>query len=283
MENTEKKSIGEIIQSLVGQFGKELYLPENELRLKGLLFDFASDFAKELKILKVAIAERIPSKFLSCDGKDDEEKFRTMQLCKTYLVDEVGLMEERVSQVLNVLADGLGWETKLKEEQIENPNKTVEKEKYPVEIEPESKNEIDYGELIKQTLGAFPLYRTRRTFWKTHSEFADTVNIGHSKDIDVPRFIKELMKRLNLNSETPSLILNDELKRFIDKYLKKAPLLSGDLYLMIGGIANAWDSISFDFAFCALILLNNSFPMSYKLIGGFEDERIFDRVGLKHK
>ena len=70
MENTIEK----IMQSLVEQYGKELYLPENELRFKGLLFDFASDFAKELKTLKVALAERIPAKLLSCDGKDDEEK-----------------------------------------------------------------------------------------------------------------------------------------------------------------------------------------------------------------
>lgn len=273
MENTEKKSIGEIIQSLVEKFGKELYLPENELRFKGLLFDFASDFAKELKILKVAIAERIPSKFLSCDGKDDEEKLRTMQLCKTYLVDEIGLMEDRVVQVLNVLAEGLEWEMRLKEEQIEKPSKTTEK-KVPVESETIEKKEIDYRELVKQKLGAFPLYRTKRklNFWSNHPEFSDTVNVGHSKDIDAEKFSDELKKRFYFHDD---LILNDELNLFIDKYLRKVPLLSGYLYLMIGGTAAGyWPGSGFDFAFCALILLEKSYPMSYKLVGGFQDNYI---------
>ena len=37
MENTDKNSMEKIVRSLVGQYGKELYLPENELRFKGLL------------------------------------------------------------------------------------------------------------------------------------------------------------------------------------------------------------------------------------------------------
>lgn len=113
MENTDKKSMEKIVRSLVGQYGKELYLPENELRFKGLLFDFASDFAKELKTLKIVLAERIPAKLLACDDKDDDEKSRTLHHCKDTLVDDVGLMEERVVQVLNILAEGLGWSVKL--------------------------------------------------------------------------------------------------------------------------------------------------------------------------
>ena len=74
MENTDKNSMEKIVRSLVGQYGKELYLPENELRFKGLLFDFASDFARELKTLKIVLAERIPAKLLTCDDKDDDEK-----------------------------------------------------------------------------------------------------------------------------------------------------------------------------------------------------------------
>ncbi len=113
MENTDKKSMEKIVRSLVGQYGKELYLPENGLRFKGLLFDFASDFSRELKTLKIVLAERIPAKLLTCDGKDDDEKSRTLQHCKDTLVDEVGLVEERVVQVLNILAEGLGWSVKL--------------------------------------------------------------------------------------------------------------------------------------------------------------------------
>ncbi len=113
MENTDKNSMEKIVRSLVGQYGKELYLPENELRFKGLLFDFASDFSRELKTLKIVLAERIPTKLLACDDKDDDEKSRTLHYCKDTLVDDVGLMEDRVVQVLNILAEGLGWSVKL--------------------------------------------------------------------------------------------------------------------------------------------------------------------------
>ena len=113
MENTDKNSMEKIVRSLVGQYGKELYFPENELRFKGLLFDFASDFSRELKTLKIVLAERIPTKLLACDDKDDDEKSRTLHYCKDTLVDDVGLMEDRVVQVLNILAEGLGWSVKL--------------------------------------------------------------------------------------------------------------------------------------------------------------------------
>ena len=129
MENTDKNSMEKIVRSLVEQYGKELYLPENELRFKGLLFDFASDFANELKTLKVALGERIPAKLLACDDKDDDEKSRTLQYCKDTLVDDVGLMEERVVQVLNVLTEGLGWSVKLVEKQTEKTRKTKQSKK----------------------------------------------------------------------------------------------------------------------------------------------------------
>lgn len=129
MENADKNSMEKIVCSLVGQYGKELYLPENELRFKGLLFDFASDFSRELKTLKIVLAERIPAKLLTCDDKDDDEKSRILQHCKDTLVDEVGLVEERVVQVLNVLTEGLGWGVKLVEKQTEKTRKTKQSKK----------------------------------------------------------------------------------------------------------------------------------------------------------
>ncbi|MCR5319436.1 MAG: hypothetical protein K6E22_14545 [Treponema sp.] len=135
MENTDKNTIEKIMQSLVKQYGKELYLPENELRFKGLLFDFASDFANELKTLKVALAERIPAKLLACDDKDDSEKSRTLQHCKDTLVDGVGLMEGRVIQVLNILTFGLGWGILLEGGVEENSDVNVVKKESKSEVE----------------------------------------------------------------------------------------------------------------------------------------------------
>ena len=129
MENADKNSMEKIVRSLVGQYGKELYLPENELRFKGLLFDFASDFSRELKTLKIVLAERIPAKLLTCDDKDNDEKSRTLQHCKDTLVDEVGLVEERVLQVLNILAEGLGWSVKLSDV-LEEEEEEEEEEDY---------------------------------------------------------------------------------------------------------------------------------------------------------
>jgi hypothetical protein len=138
MENTDKKSMEKIVRSLVGQYGKELYLPENGLRFKGLLFDFASDFANELKTLKVALAERIPAKLLACDDKDDSEKSRTLQHCKDTLVDGVGLMEGRVIQVLNILTFGLGWGILLEGGVEENSDVNVVKKESKSEVEGQS-------------------------------------------------------------------------------------------------------------------------------------------------
>ena len=135
MENADKNSMEKIVCSLVGQYGKELYLPENELRFKGLLFDFASDFANGLKTLKVALAEHIPAKLLACDDKDDSEKSRTLQHCKDTLVDGVGLKEDRVIQVLNILTFGLGWGILLEGGVEENSDVNVVKKESKDEVE----------------------------------------------------------------------------------------------------------------------------------------------------
>ncbi len=277
MENTDKNSMEKIVRSLVEQYGKDLYLAENELRFKGLLFDFASDFARELKTLKIALAERIPAKLLTCDDKDDEEKSRTLQNCKDTLVDEVGLMEERVTQVLNVLAEGLGWNVKLdvktetsKEESLANINPTIKKAK--------KRDNINYEELVYKTIGSFPYKRTRYTNPSTHIEgAANAVNIGSADDIDAMKFTKILRNKINKYRLicVQNLTVNDDIEYLIDKSLKKLSSMTGALYLVVGKVKESKYiggyielELEDENAFCAIILVKDS--KTHVCIDGFQ-------------
>ncbi|MBR6143714.1 MAG: hypothetical protein IKQ23_05460 [Treponema sp.] len=269
MENTDKNSMEKIVRSLVGQYGKELYLPENELRFKGLLFDFASDFANELKTLKVALSERIPAKLLACDDKDDDEKSRTLHHCKDTLVDDVGLMEERVVQVLNVLTEGLGWNVRLDvKTETPNENSLTKTDAKPTASVVKTRK-VDYNKLVAEVLSRFPLYRTRYKvdFWNSHPEVADIVNIGHSGDVDATKFWEVLRERLYVSD---NFGLNDDLKKILDKYLRKISLHPEDLYLMIGGKYGSIFSVM-DFSFVVVILINEINPVSYKCIAGSQE------------
>ena len=124
-----KDTIESLVWSLVLEYGKELYQQENELRFTGLLSDFAGDFPKAVKTLKIAIAEHIPAALLACDGKNNEEKLLSMRHCKDKLTEDVGLSEDRATKALNALAHGLDrelWvaseakETSTVDEKIEN-------------------------------------------------------------------------------------------------------------------------------------------------------------------
>lgn len=108
-----KDTIESLVWSLVLEYGKELYQQENELRFTGLLSDFAGDFPKAVKTLKIAIAEHIPAALLACDGKNNEEKLLSMRLCKDKLTEDVGLAQDRATKALNTLAHGLDWELQL--------------------------------------------------------------------------------------------------------------------------------------------------------------------------
>lgn len=269
MENTDKNSMEKIVRSLVEQYGKDLYLAENELRFKGLLFDFASDFARELKTLKIALAERIPAKLLTCDEKDDEEKSRTLQNCKDTLVDEVGLMEERVTQVLNVLAEGLGWNVKLdvktetsKEESLANINPTIKKAK--------KRDNINYEELVYKTIGSFPYQRTRYRNPSTHIEGAvNAVNIGSSDDIDAMKFSKILRREITESCITSkNLTVNTDIEYLIGKSIEKLSLAIGALYLVIGQVKVDYSILTR--SFCAIIIAKD--PKNYVCIDGFQFE-----------
>jgi len=123
-----KDSIEGILRSLVLEYGKELYSSENDSRLKGLLSDFAGNFPKAVKTLKIAIAEHIPATILSCDGKNNEEKLLSMRLCKDKLTEDVGLAQDRATKAVNALANGLDWELRLGDEANETPTVDEKKE-----------------------------------------------------------------------------------------------------------------------------------------------------------
>ncbi len=269
MENTDKNSMEKIVRSLVEQYGKDLYLAENELRFKGLLFDFASDFARELKTLKIALAERIPAKLLTCDDKDDEEKSRTLQNCKDTLVDEVGLMEERVTQVLNVLAEGLGWSVKLDEKTETSKEETLNN---PDDKKSKKLDNINYEELVYKTIGSFPYSRTRYTNPSTHIEgAANAVNIGSADDIDAMKFTKILRNKINKYRLicVQNLTVNDDIEYLIDKSLKKLSSMTGALYLVVGKVKESgYIELEHENAFCAIILVKDS--KTHVCIDGFQ-------------
>ena len=267
MENTDKNSMEKIVRSLVGQYGKELYLPENELRFKGLLFDFASDFARELKTLKIVLAERIPAKLLTCDDKDNDEKSRTLQYCKDTLVDDVGLMEDRVVQVLNILAEGLGWNVRLdvKTERINNISLTKIK---PDDKKTEKVDNTNYKELVHETVGSFPYKRTR---YKNPSTriigAANAVKIGRSEDMDAMKFLNILQIEIGVYKITSEkLTVNSDIEYLIGKSIEKLTLATGALYLVIGQVEVGFES--YMDAFCAIILAKDS--KTHVCIAGFQ-------------
>ena len=123
-----KDTIESLVWSLVLEYGKELYQQENELRFTGLLSDFAGDFPKAVKTLKIAIAEHIPAALLACDGKNNEEKLLSMRHCKDKLTEDVGLSEDRATKALNALAHGLDRELRVASEAKETPTVDEKKE-----------------------------------------------------------------------------------------------------------------------------------------------------------
>lgn len=159
---------------------------------------------------------------------------------------------------------------------IVNQSKNVSDENIIDKKELEKLEKTKYEELFYETMGQFPLFRT--WYWKT--DFADTVNIGHSKDIDAMKFYEVFNEKMGYPNIKKNLVLNDELKVFIDKYLRETHLVPGDLYLMIGGIAKDPNGSSFDISFGAVILLDKAKPIRYKYIAGFETDNIYGCKGI---
>lgn len=128
-KNSDDITIEGVIHSFVLKYGKEIYSNENEIRFKSLLSDLGSTFLKEQKTLKVAISEKIPSIMLKNDDKNDVEKKRILSNYKDKLVEDVGLMENRVVEALNTLAYGLDWNIKIEtnSKKKSNSTKTIKK------------------------------------------------------------------------------------------------------------------------------------------------------------
>jgi len=282
MENADKNSMKKIVRSLVGQYGKELYLPENELRFKGLLFDFASDFAKELKTLKIVLAERIPAKLLACDDKNDEEKSRTLQHCKDTLVDGVGLMEERVVQVLNVLTEGLGWKSKLREKQTEKSSKKVEKKEVSAENESEEKKKIDYDELVRESIGCFPRYdlavgaKTSQSFYTSNCVFVGTLS-SHIDSVEFSKCLRKLFGKYYIGS----VRIDSERKREINLSLSNAKISKGEIWLVIVH----YNGLKIAYCYTIVIYEIEKDFIDYEIIAGFlfDVSAYFDRKVLQNR
>ena len=108
--------ISEIIRSLTLHYGKQIYERENSQRFKALLSDLAVNFPKERKLLNVAILEGIADRLFDCDDESDDRKYTVMSYCKKDLVEENCIVEAAATDVVNILADGLGWALRLHEE-----------------------------------------------------------------------------------------------------------------------------------------------------------------------
>ena len=285
MENIEKSSIETIMQTLVRQYGKELYLPENEIRFKGLLFDVASDFAKELKTLKVAIAERVPAKLLAVDGKDVEEKVRTMQLCRDTLVDDIGLMEDRVMQVLNILADGLGWDTTFYIS--EDEDETEEDD----EKDEEEDGDAKYETLVHDAIGRFPRYASIFPIKQQRNKYtSNSVVIGKASSHIDAKQISECLRDLFEGYFKYNVSLNQHRKRDINSSLFKEKLSKGDIWLVIVGNFDV-KSHHIDGGECYTIVIHDidhgfiDYFIDYELIDGFgfRGEAYFDRKVLQNR
>lgn len=278
MENIDKSSIEIIMQTLVGQYGKELYLPENEICFKALLFDFASDFAKELKTLKVAIAERIPAKLLAVDDKDEEEKVRTMQLCRDSLVDDVGLVEERVMQVLNILADGLGWDTTFYI--AEDEDETEENG----EKDEEDDDDEQYETLVHDTIGRFPRFAS--VFPDGSFKYtSNSLFVGNSSShIDAEKFAKHL-RNLFKGYYNEDASLYQSVKHKINSSLSKEKLSKEEIWLVITIDLHLYGVPSSGTCYTIVVHEIEVDFIDYELIDGFTffGRACFDRKVLQNR
>lgn len=101
----------EAIKYIISQYGTNIF--SDSKRFSALLMDLIVEKVKERNILKIAINAGIPSKILSAEDLDNNDKNLISLECKLILCENYGIEQEWANFAVNCFTSALGWQKKI--------------------------------------------------------------------------------------------------------------------------------------------------------------------------
>jgi hypothetical protein len=108
----EAKDARKVVRWLVDVYGRELYDKSNQMRFSGLLSDFFAADEGLRRVMKTAIGQHLPSKILQCLDEEGVERNISLKALRAGFKNDNHLEYVVVDKVINILAWGVGIDTK---------------------------------------------------------------------------------------------------------------------------------------------------------------------------
>ena len=115
-EKFDTTTIEGILRSIIQNHGENIYAATN---FKAYISDYAAKFPKERKLIGLAISEEIPNILLDANEKSEDERQTAIKECIFRLQDHLCMEENGAKSVVNMLAEGLGWNSKNTDRDID--------------------------------------------------------------------------------------------------------------------------------------------------------------------
>lgn len=213
IENESKLSHPyEVIRHIVEQYSESIF--SDNKKLSALLMDLITEKTKERNIIGIAVQAGVPSKILSVNNSDNNDKKLVFAQCKLFLCEDYGMNENWATFAVSAFAYGLGWNDNIDQpvEKIQSKEQIEEKVEEKIK-EPIIPHKIENSYINNLGFKASPIKSLRDIIFTQDSFKNEIIAYDKNKDNSNSMATKVLtkyksLKNIIIPNNTPSVDLS---------------------------------------------------------------------------